>query len=179
MKIKLFSPNMYVKSTFEIDFDMLKEKGIKLLCFDLDNTLDFPDKLTVTKNEELDSFLKNLKKDFEILIVSNNTIENRVSSFAKIYNLNFIEAMKKPFKKKYKNDIILKYKKEEVVFIGDKLVTDVLGANRLKYNSILVDPLYPMHKTWYTNIMVFSDTIFSVFTGVKRGKYIKWTNYER
>ncbi len=168
-----FTPSIYVKSVFDIDYDKLKKQDIKLLCFDLDNTLDAPDKISKIKDDKVDQLITNLKKDFDILIVSNNTIENRVYSFASLYNLDYIEAMKKPFKKNYNNKKILNYKKEEVIFIGDKLVTDVLGANKLGYKSILVDPLYPNHKTWYTAIMVFSDKLFSLFTHVKRGDYFE------
>ncbi len=170
---KILKPNIYVKTVYDIDYNKLKKDNIKLICFDLDNTLDAPDKITNIKNEEIEKLITKLKKDFDLLIVSNNTIKNRVSSFANLYDLDYIEAMRKPFKKNYKNKKILSYKKEEVVFIGDKLVTDVVGANKLGYNSILVDPLYPNHKTWYTSIMTFSDKLFSIFTKVKRGEYFE------
>ena len=34
-----FIPDMYQKSIYDIDYKKLKEKGIKCLLFDLDNTL--------------------------------------------------------------------------------------------------------------------------------------------
>ena len=37
--MNLFRPNMYKKNIFEIDYNKLKEQGIKCLVFDLDNTL--------------------------------------------------------------------------------------------------------------------------------------------
>ncbi len=170
---KILVPNIYVKTVFDINYDKLKENKVKLICFDLDNTLDAPDKISKEKNVNIEKLLKDLRKDFDLMIVSNNTIPNRVSSFANLYDLEYIEAMKKPFKKNYKNKKILSYKKEEVIFVGDKLVTDVIGANKLGYGSILVDPLFPNHKTWYTFIMNFSDKAFSVFTKVKRGEYFE------
>ncbi len=170
---KILMPNIYVNTVYDINYNKLKEDSIKLICFDLDNTLDAPDKISNEKNEEINKLIEELKKDFDLLIVSNNTIENRVSSFANLYDLEYIEAMRKPFKKNYKNKKIMSYKKEEVIFVGDKLVTDVIGANKLGYNSILVDPLYPNHKTWYTSIMTFSDKLFSICTKVKRGEYFE------
>ncbi len=170
---KILVPDAYVKTVFDINYNKLKENKVKLICFDLDNTLDAPDKISNKKNKDIENLLNNLKKDFDILIVSNNTIQNRVSSFANLYDLEYIEAMKKPFKKNYQNDKILSYKKEEVIFVGDKLVTDIIGANKLGYGSILVDPLFPNHKTWYTSIMDFSDKVFSFFTKVKRGEYFE------
>ena len=40
-----FIPDMYQKSIYHIDYDKLKEDGIKCLLFDLDNTcIPFKDK---------------------------------------------------------------------------------------------------------------------------------------
>ena len=49
----MIKPNIYVQTVFDIDYKKLKEKGIKLLCFDLDNTLDVPDKVTQNKDEKI------------------------------------------------------------------------------------------------------------------------------
>ena len=37
--MKLYKPKWYQKSIYDIDYHKLKEKGIKYLIFDLDNTL--------------------------------------------------------------------------------------------------------------------------------------------
>ena len=34
-----FKPNMYVKNIFEIDYKKLKDRDIKVLLFDFDNTI--------------------------------------------------------------------------------------------------------------------------------------------
>ena len=34
-----FIPNMYKKSIFDIDYNLLKKKKIKVLLFDFDNTI--------------------------------------------------------------------------------------------------------------------------------------------
>lgn len=169
--MKKLTPDIYVNNIYDISYKKLKIMGIKLLCFDLDNTLDIPDNITVIKDSKLENLFKELKEDFEILIVSNNTIENRVNSFAKLYDLNYIEAMKKPFMKNYNHPIILKYQKKEIVFIGDKVITDVLGARKYGSYSILVDALCPGSNKWYSKVMHVSDKIFSVFSKVEKEKY--------
>ena len=39
MNLKWFVPKMYKKNIFEINYEKLKEKGIKCIIFDLNNTL--------------------------------------------------------------------------------------------------------------------------------------------
>ncbi len=168
MKLK---PDIYVKTVYDIDYKQLQNKNIKILCFDLDNTLSEPDVINTKKDPKMEELLNNLREDFEVMIVSNNTIKNRVKSFADLYDLDYIESMHKPFQKKYQNEKIIKYDKSEVMFIGDKLITDILGARLFGSPSILVDPLYPKKNIWYNQLMYFIDNIFSVFTGVKKHKY--------
>jgi len=169
----MIKPNIYVKTIFDVDYIKLKENGIKLLCFDLDNTLDIPDKITQNKDEKIEKLFKNLeKKEFKILIISNNSIKNRVDSFSKLYNLEYIESAKKPFQKKYKKSpTINSFNKKEVAFIGDKIVTDVIGGNIFGGTTILVDPIVKGNTHWYTFIMNSSEKIFSAIINFKRGKY--------
>lgn len=178
--IKLCKPTIYVSDIWKINYEELKMGKIKLLCFDLDNTLDRPDKLTEVVDLEVRNKLELLKKDFEILIVSNNTIKNRVASFATQVDLEYIEGMRKPFLKKYKNNSVLnKYQKDEVIFIGDKISTDVIGANRFGSSSILVDPLYPKNKKWYAFVMHFIDKGLELLSGYRRGNYFNdWSKNE-
>lgn len=169
---KLLKADAYQKNVHEIDYIKLKEAGIKLLCFDLDNTLDEPDRITTKIEKEQMLFLNNLKENFEILIVSNNKIKGRVESFANIMDLKYIKEMNKPFQKKYKNNqAITNYQKKEIAFIGDKISTDILGANIYGSYSILVDPLNPKSKKWYALIMKFIDNIVTKTFMIKRGKY--------
>ena len=37
--MELYVPDVYKKSIYDINYNLLKEKGIKCLLFDLDNTL--------------------------------------------------------------------------------------------------------------------------------------------
>lgn len=169
--IKL-KPTIYTKNIFTINFQEIKEAKIKLLCFDLDNTLSEPDNITKKIDIKIEKLLEQLQKDFDILIVSNNTIPGRVEFFADQVKLNYIKSMHKPFQKNYKENINLnKYQKKEIIFIGDKIVTDILGANLYGSKSILLDPLYPKSKKWYAFLMDLLDKIIFLFASTKRGKY--------
>lgn len=167
-----FKATIYVKSVFEIDYDFLKKKGIKLLCFDLDNTLDRPDQDHLEFTPGIEELITNLKKEFEIIIVSNNAIAKRVQIFADYFELPYIAQMHKPFQKKYQeNEILNNYPKEQIIFIGDKMATDIIGANMFKAKSILVDPMYVEFNPWYSKIMIVADHVVSLFTGFKKGRY--------
>ena len=67
-----FIPDMYQKSIYHIDYDKLKEDGIKCLLFDLDNTcVPFKDTEPNKKLIELFETLKDM--DFRVIIFSNAT----------------------------------------------------------------------------------------------------------
>lgn len=168
-----FKPDLYVEDATKIDYKAMEEMGIRLLCFDLDNTLDIPDKITT---ELIPICIETLQlvseTNLEILITSNNTIQNRVKSFADIVEKPYIQKMKKPLQKNYRNNnIINKYQPREILFIGDKLITDVIGGNTFGGYTVLVDPLVSNKKHWYTHIMNAIDKCYEMAIGFKRGQY--------
>ncbi|MCI5732695.1 MAG: YqeG family HAD IIIA-type phosphatase [Tenericutes bacterium] len=137
--MKIFIPDIYQKSIFTINYDKLKKKGIKCLLFDLDNTISPAKEVVLCKKTK--KLLDKLKKDFKIIIFSNN-FPKRIAKFGIYYGVDVSCVCLKPFKYKYKY-ILKKYnfKKDEVAAIGDQLLTDILGGNKMKILTILVDPM--------------------------------------
>lgn len=137
--MNLFRPNMYKKNIFEIDYQKLREQGITCLIFDLDNTLGLIEhEKCPAKTKRL---LKELQKDFLILISSNNT-RKRIKPYLKDLGIGGVAFSLKPSilgLRKIRHNYNLK--KKEMVMIGDQIVTDVLSGNRYKIMTILVDPL--------------------------------------
>lgn len=137
--MKFLYPDFYYKSVNEIPFAKLKEMGIKALIFDIDNTLTMHGERGNIENIKFFDFLK--KEGFKCLVMSNNKKE-RVEEFATYVDVSYIYDAKKPLKKSYLKALdILKVHKKEVIFIGDQLFTDVLGANLFGIKSILVSPI--------------------------------------
>ena len=134
-----FYPKMYQKSIKDINYSKLKKQGIKCLIYDLDNTLALIDQDVI--DDDLKLFLDKLKKDFKVVIISNNTLK-RVKKYADSLDCNFISFACKPLSKGFRK-IKKKYnlKRSEMAMIGDQLVTDIFGANMYKMYTILVDPL--------------------------------------
>ena len=108
--MNLFRPDMYKKDIFEIDYQKLKDKGIKCLIFDLDNTLGLLEhERCPAKTKKL---LKGLQKDFLILISSNNT-KKRIKPYLKDLGIGGVAFSLKPLTRglrKIKRDYGLKKK---------------------------------------------------------------------
>ena len=135
-----FLPNIYAQSVFAINYKKLKNRGIKCLLFDLDNTLcAVTETVPNQKAKELIEELKDM--DFKVIIMSNSGIK-RLTPFKELLCVDDCTSSKKPLNKKYLKIMQLYgYKKSEIAGIGDQIVTDVFGANRVGIMSILVNPL--------------------------------------
>ncbi|RKD73060.1 hypothetical protein ATL39_2262 [Sinobaca qinghaiensis] len=138
--LKRFIPNEYIPSVYDLDLDHLHERNIKGIITDLDNTLVEWDRPEATP--ELLSWVKLVKnKGFQVTIVSNNN-KKRVSAFSKPSGITFIHSAKKPLGRafrKAKKDMGLHT--NEVVVIGDQVLTDVFGGNRSGFYTVLVVPI--------------------------------------
>ena len=113
---KYYIPSMYLKDIYQIPVKTLKQKGVKALVFDLDNTIARTDEKI--PNSKVINYFETLKKDFTLFILSKPNTQN-MKRLLKENNLN----------------------KEDIILIGDQYMTDMLLAKKLKLNTILVDPI--------------------------------------
>ncbi|WP_225986025.1 YqeG family HAD IIIA-type phosphatase [Psychrobacillus glaciei] len=140
MLYSYFIPNEFVRSVFHITPKLLKEKGVKGIITDLDNTLVEWDRPDATP-QLIEWFASMKAAGIQVTIVSNNK-EMRVQSFADPLGIPYIYKAKKPLGKAFQQALKkMSVKKEEVVVIGDQLLTDVFGGNRQKLHTILVIPV--------------------------------------
>lgn len=146
--ITLFTPFMYQKSIYDVNYDALKKLGVKCLLFDLDNTIS-PAK-EVNFYSQTKTLFEKLKKDFLIVLFSNN-YPNRVRKFGSYYGVEVACISLKPLTFKYRY-LLKKYhlKRNEVATIGDQLVTDIQGGNKMHLKTILVEPMCDIDEkeTW-------------------------------
>lgn len=135
-----FLPDEYVKDIFQISPDKLVEKGIKGIITDLDNTLVEWDRPEATP--EITEWMKMMQDaGLQVTILSNNN-HGRVQTFCDPLGTPFICEARKPLAKNFKKALaMMGLKKEEVVMVGDQLMTDVLGGNRFGLHTILVVPV--------------------------------------
>ncbi|MGB9814080.1 MAG: YqeG family HAD IIIA-type phosphatase [Thermovenabulum sp.] len=139
--INFLMPDIFIKDIYELDFEILKEKNIKGILIDLDNTLLPWNSSNI--DEKLTQWLLNAKQmGFKFCIISNNRA-SRIKECAKKLGIPAVEGIAfKPAKGVFiKGMKILGTSREETAVIGDQLFTDILGAKRMGLFAILVRPL--------------------------------------
>lgn len=138
--LKHFLPDQHVKSIFDIQPESLKEKGIKGIITDLDNTLVEWDRPSATP--KLIEWFDNMRKHEILVTIVSNNIEKRVKAFSDPLQIPFIFQARKPMGRAFNKALKeMGLNKEETVVIGDQLLTDVLGGNRSGFHTILVVPV--------------------------------------
>lgn len=135
-----FKPTWMVDAIYQITPEQLKRHGIKGVLTDLDNTLiawNNPD-----GTEELKSWLKSLRDaGIPVIVISNNN-HDRVRVAVEKFEVDFVARALKPLGKGIREGVErLGLPKEEVVMIGDQIMTDVRAAHRVGLRSILVRPI--------------------------------------
>lgn len=135
-----FYPNYVFESVEKIPYEVLEKEKIKLIIFDMDNTL-VDNKYTYT--EELKEWMQHIKdKGIKLYILSNSPMEKKVKRISNELGIKYIYNAKKPFLKGFKAVVEnSKVKKKNVMMIGDQLFTDVWGGNRFGIKTILVRPI--------------------------------------
>lgn len=138
--LKQLLPDEHVKSILEIKPKDLKERGIKGIITDLDNTLVEWDRPNATPS--LVKWFDEIKKYHILVTIVSNNNEERVKAFSDPLQIPFIFRARKPMGPAFRRAISqMGITKEETVVIGDQLLTDVLGGNRSGFYTILVVPV--------------------------------------
>ncbi len=135
MASKLF-PTEYYNSTYSIDFEKYYRLGYRGIIFDIDNTLVPHNAPQDARSKEL--FKKLNEIGYKVCFVSNNK-EPRVKSFNKDVGGSYVFKANKPSPKGYiKAMNNMGTTRENTLFVGDQIFTDIWGANNAKLHSILV-----------------------------------------
>ena len=138
--LSFFIPDLYVHEIADIDADMLRNSGIKLVISDIDNTLaPYENELPPEMALELYSRLE--RAGIGIALVSNNNAE-RVER----YNCNTrFPAVSKAGKPRPAALVRLMREsgvsRDETVMLGDQIFTDVCAGRAAGVRCILVDPI--------------------------------------
>lgn len=133
-------PNAHFNNVREIKIEFLQKNKIKALILDVDNTLIDYDKNLA---EETIKWAENLKeKGIKLYILSNSNKKDKVKTVAEKLNIEYDYFAKKPLKMGFKKvQEKLQEKPENIGVVGDQIFTDVIGGNRCKMFTILVEPI--------------------------------------
>ncbi len=144
----LIYPNEYFDKIEKITIEYLKENKIKALILDMDNTL-------INYNKEMPKRIEKWAKELngqgvKLIIVSNSNKKEKIKKIANLLDIEYISFAKKPLKIGLKKAMrILNEKPENIAVVGDQIFTDIIGGNRCKMYTILLDAIEEKD-FWYT-----------------------------
>ena len=139
-----------VEAVYDLKAEDLLRHGIRAVLVDLDNTLiawNNPD-----GTPEVRAWLDEMTiADISVVVVSNNK-HSRVERAVARFGVDFVSRAMKPFTRGI--DIAIErygFDKDEVIMVGDQLMTDIRAAHRAGIQSVLVKPLVTSD-AWNTKI---------------------------
>lgn len=133
-------PKAHFNNVREIEIDFLQKNKINALILDVDNTLIDYDK---NLEDSTISWAKYLKENgIKLYILSNSNKKEKVKTVAEKLEIEYEYFGKKPLKSGFKKvQKKLQEKPQNIGVVGDQIFTDVLGGNRCKMFTILVEPI--------------------------------------
>ena len=173
--MQIFLPDIYTQSIYTINYESLKNAGIKVVLFDLDNTL-----IPISANEptkKVKDLFEDIKKQGLKPVILSNSGKKRVEPFKEGLFVDAAYSSMKPLKRKYKKVLnIYNVKPGEVAAVGDQMLTDVLGANRMGITSILVNQISTNDFNRTKLNRFFENMIVNYYS--KRGVFKRGEYYE-
>ena len=135
--MKLFRPDYIFGKTTAITPEFLKEKGIKNLLLDVDNTLTTHN--NPEPSEGIDEWLDLMRANgINMMIISNNN-KKRVKPFAERLKLPYSSMSCKPLPMGYIRGLKMPgATRKNTAIVGDQIFTDVMGANLMGMKSLMV-----------------------------------------
>ena len=125
----------------DISPELLQQNGIRLLLCDLDYTL--APRSVPAPDDRLLAWLDGCASVGEqVVILSNNRSPVRVERFCGSLGIPYVGHAQKPSRRGYRRAMEQAGTAcEETAMLGDKLLTDVLGAKRSGITAWMVEPL--------------------------------------
>ena len=138
--LKKMIADLYIDDVASISPEMLIEKGIKGVLFDIDNTLE-PYHTEKPSEATKALFERFIATGLKVAVLSNAKNE-RASLFCENFTDNWVAHAGKPLKKGY-TQLAAKMglKANELAAVGDQLFTDILGGNLFGCYTICVKPI--------------------------------------
>lgn len=147
MRISLVPDGVY-ESYQQITPELLQSRGIRLLLSDLDYTL--APKSVSRPDQAVRDWLGRLQAaGIRVMILSNNRSPARVERFCRDLGIDYVGHAGKPSPRGYRQAMEKAGATPgETAMLGDKLLTDVLGANRSGAWAVMVEPVGGPRGAW-------------------------------
>ena len=134
-------PDQVIARYTDLTPQVLKDFGVELLLCDLDYTL--APRSMAEPDGTLHTWLEGCREaGITVMILSNNRSSRRVETFCSRLGIRYVGHAGKPKTRGYREAMaIAGASREETAMVGDKLLTDVLGARRSGVLALMVEPL--------------------------------------
>ena len=168
---KSFIPFAHANTIYEINPEFFLKNGVKTLFIDLDNTLD--SYKAMHPKEHSVAYINRLKEAGINPVVISNNRGKRVSSYAAGLDVEFINSARKPFAFKIKKEIAKRnLTNDDVMLVGDQMMTDVLAAHNAKIRVVLTEKIVKEDQ-WTTHINRIFGRIIRKYHR-KKGNLVDW-----
>ena len=136
----LLTPHWVFDDYTAVTPDFLRAHGVTLLLTDLDYTL--APKSVREPDDAVRAWLAALAAaGVTVAVLSNNRSPRRVQRFCAGLGIDFVGHAQKPSRKGYRRALEkFKTPQEHTAMLGDKLLTDILGAKRSGVLALMVEP---------------------------------------
>ena len=136
----IIKPDYNLKSIYDINFEELKLRGIKLIMFDLDSTIMVSKSGCYT--EKTECLLNEIRTCFKIAVLTNNNNPDYLDKVKRISNFDVLGSAGKPGTKVLKSYLLsVGIKPSETAIAGDRPLTDILCGKLAGCMTILVDSI--------------------------------------
>lgn len=141
-------PRRVFQTYDEVGARWLAQRGIRLLLCDLDYTL--APRSVRSPDDRLRRWLAQLQAEgVRVMILSNNRSPARVEQFCRELGIDYVGHAGKPALRGYRQAMEKAgVQPRQTAMLGDKLLTDVLGANRSGVLALMVEPAGGPHGAW-------------------------------
>lgn len=144
--IEMLCPDRCFRSVLEIDLAELQARGITGLIVDLDNTLVAWE--TESVSEAMLAWVRRAQQLGFRLCIASNGRRSRVTALAARLGVPAVEKAVKPRKRPFKRALaLLGTPPEKTAVIGDQIFTDILGGNRMRLYTVLINPMSKVELT--------------------------------
>ncbi|SEK29837.1 hypothetical protein SAMN04488700_2268 [Carnobacterium iners] len=169
--LNIFKPTWMIDAIYHLTPEQLKKQHIKAVLTDLDNTLiawNNPD-----GTQELIEWIQVMKDaGIPVIVLSNNSAP-RVKKVAQILDLEYVSRAIKPtvigFKKA---EAKLNLPKEDILMVGDQIMTDIWGANLAGIRTVLVKPIIDSD-AWNTKLNRYMELHIMNYL-IKKDPNMRW-----
>ena len=145
-ELRKYVPDVYQKTIFGIDYKQLRNAGIKVISFDVDDTIIPLEKpATFLSADVILKFQELRNMGFELYLISNNISEHRVRKIGEKLGADYIPDAEKPdtrnfdmIRQQYFRKHGTPIQPKEMAHIGNSMRKDVAFGNTYGVTTCLV-----------------------------------------